>query len=104
MQLNELHAHLGREPIRYWRSKHGNQIDFVIAGRGRPPIAIECKWSAGEFDPSGVRAFRAAYPDGPTFVVASDVDRTYTRPVAGIPVTFVGPNALIKWLMTRREP
>ena len=102
--LNELHAHLGREPIRYWRSKHGSEIDFVIARRGRPPVGIECKWSATQFDSSGVRAFRAAYPDGPTFVVASDVDRSHTRAIAGIPVTFVALNALIARLTTRREP
>ena len=101
--LNELHAHLGREPIRYWRSKHGSEIDFVIAGRGRAPIAIECKWSAADFDPSGVKAFRAAYPHGPTFVVASDVDRTHTRAAAGIPITFVALNALIERLTTDDE-
>jgi uncharacterized protein len=96
--LNELHAHLGREPIRYWRSKHGSEIDFVIAGRGRAPIAIECKWSARDFDPSGVKAFRAAYPHGPTFVVASDVGRTHTRTAGGIPVTYVTLNALVERL------
>ena len=98
--LNELHAHLGREPIRYWRSKHGSEIDFVIAGRGRAPIAIECKWSAREFDPAGVKAFRAAYPHGPTFVVTSDVDRTHTRTAGGIPVTYVTLNALVERLTT----
>ena len=98
--LNELYAHLGREPIRYWRSKHGSEIDFVIAGRERAPIAIECKWSAREFDPAGVKAFRAAYPHGPTFVVASDVDRTHTRTAGGIPVTYVTLNALVERLTT----
>ena len=102
--LNELHAHLGREPIRYWRSKHGNEIDFVIAGRGRPPVVIECKWSAGEFDLSGVKVFRAAYPEGENFVVASDVDRTHTRTARGVAVTYVPLNGLIEQLTTRREP
>jgi len=66
--LNELHAHLGRDPVRYWRTKHGNEVDFVIVRRGRPPIAIECKWAASEFDPAGIKVFRAAYPGGPNFV------------------------------------
>jgi predicted AAA+ superfamily ATPase len=100
--LNELHAHLGREPIRYWRSKHGSEIDFVIARRGRPPIAVECKWSAGEFDPAGVRAFRAAYPEGENYVVASDVDRTHTRTARGVAVTYVGLNGLIERLTSYR--
>lgn len=101
--LNELHAHLGREPIRYWRSKHGNEIDFVIAGRGRPPIAVECKWSAKEFDPSGIRAFRAVYPEGDNFVVAADVDRTHTRAARGIPVTYVGLRGLVERLTSQHE-
>jgi predicted AAA+ superfamily ATPase len=33
--------------IHYWRSKHWNEIDFVLASRGQPLTAIECKWSAG---------------------------------------------------------
>ena len=41
--LNELQAHLGRAPIHYWRSKHGNEVDFVIASRTQPPTAIECR-------------------------------------------------------------
>ncbi|MBE3132709.1 MAG: DUF4143 domain-containing protein [Acidobacteria bacterium] len=102
--LNELHAHFGRAPIHYWRSKHGNEVDFVIAERGRPPIALECKWSAGDFDPSGVRAFRAIYPNGPNIVVASDVDRTHTRTSGGVPVTFVALNSLIERLTTHRKP
>src|SRR3972149_1709076 len=38
--LNELQAHLGRPPIHYWRSKHGNEGGCVIASRRRPPPAI----------------------------------------------------------------
>jgi predicted AAA+ superfamily ATPase len=102
--LNELHAHLGRAPIHYWRSKHGSEVDFVIAERGRPPVALECKWSAGDFDPAGLKAFRAIYPNGPNIVVASDVDRTHTRASGGVPITFVALNSLIERLTTHRKP
>ena len=89
--LNELHAHVGREPVRYWRTKHGSEIDFVVVGRGRPPVAVECKWAASEFDPAGMKVFRAAYPDGPNLVVAADVSpgRPYDRTMGRLRLRFV---------------
>jgi hypothetical protein len=93
--LNELHAHLGREPVRYWRSKQGHEVDFIVATRGRPPIAVECQWSSGDFDPGGVQAFRRAYPDGPTFVVCPNARRSFTRRYGDLSVTFVSPRDLI---------
>ena len=59
--LNELHARHGRAPLHYWRTKHGNEIDFVLARRGQPPTAIECKWTADHFEPAGLKAFRNRY-------------------------------------------
>ena len=100
--LNELHAHLGREPIRYWRSKHGNEVDFVVTARGAAPVAIECKWSAGDFDASGVSAFRARYPGGATYVVATDVTRAFAKTHRGVRVQFVSLAGLIERLT--REP
>lgn len=89
--LNELHAHLGRDPVRYWRTKHGNEVDFVVVRRGQPPVTIECKWTAREFDAAGLRVFRAAYPTGPNFVVAADVSpgQPYERGVGAQRVRFV---------------
>ena len=92
--LNELHAHHGRGPVHYWRTKHGNEIDFVLARRGHPPSAIECKWTADSFDPAGMKAFRSRYPDGDNLVVAHDVDRPFTRRFGGLPVRFVGLGAI----------
>lgn len=43
--LNEIQAHLQTRQINYWRDKRGHEIDFVLARRNQPPIAIECKWS-----------------------------------------------------------
>lgn len=89
--LNELHAHIGRDSIRYWRTKRGTEIDFVIARRGQPPVTIECKWSAAEFDPAAMKAFRAAYPEGPSFVVSADMAGAppYSRAYGPLSVTFV---------------
>ncbi|MBI1722978.1 MAG: ATP-binding protein [Gemmatimonadetes bacterium] len=94
--LNELHACLQTREIRYWRDKQGHEVDFVIARRGGAPVAIECKWSAREFDPGNLRVFRRKYPRGETFLVAHDVDRRATRRVDGFTVTAVGLADLIE--------
>ena len=48
--LNEIHGRLGERRVQYWRDKQGHEVDFVIAPRGRAPIAIECKWSERNLD------------------------------------------------------
>jgi len=104
--LNELQAHVGRDAIRYWRTKHGTEVDFVIARRGKPPVAIECKWSASEFDPAAIRIFRAAYPDGPSFVVTADLSGApaYTRAYGPLGVTFVSLEDLIANVARADQP
>ena len=92
--LNELQAQFGRAPVHYWRSKHGNEVDFILARRGRPPVAIECKWSADSFEPAGLKALRGRYPDGANLVVAHDVARPFTRRFGSLSVKFVGIDAI----------
>ena len=94
----------GARAIHYWRSKRGDEVDFVLAQRGGPPAAIECKWSANEFDAAGMRAFRSRYPKGPNLVVAADVDAPYTRRYGGLAVRFVPLAGLIRELARRRDP
>ncbi|RPJ16806.1 MAG: ATP-binding protein [Deltaproteobacteria bacterium] len=62
--LNEIQAQLQTRRVHYWRNKGGNEVDFILAGRGKKPIAIECKWSASNFDPAGMQAFRRHYEKG----------------------------------------
>jgi uncharacterized protein len=87
--LNELQARLQTRRINYWRDKRGHEVDLVVAPRGRAPIAIECKWSDSDFDPSGVKAFRRQYPEGKTYVVTRDVDRPYHRTYEHVDVHFI---------------
>ena len=94
--LNELHAHLGSRQVRYWRSKHGNEVDFVLAGRSSAPLTIECKWSAAGFDPASLSAFRRRYPNGRNFVVASDVVEAFERRYGGLGVRFVSLPGLLR--------
>lgn len=94
--LNEMQGRLQQRAPRYWRNKHGAEIDFVIPGRGdKPPIAIECKWKAASFDPASLAAFRRIYPKGASFAVATDVDTPYKRTYDGFQVEFVSLAQLI---------
>jgi predicted AAA+ superfamily ATPase len=97
--LNEIQAHLQTRQMNYWRDKRGHEIDFVLARRNQPPIAIECKWSASDFDPSSVQSFRLQYKKGKTYVVATDVDRVHRRSYAEAEVTFTNLQRLIKSLL-----
>ena len=92
--LNELHALLSPHAMSYWRDKRGHEVDFVYVKRGSPPTVIECKWSADSFDPRSLGAFRRQYPKGENFVVAHDVDRSYTRRIAGHTVGFLSISSL----------
>lgn len=97
--LNEMQGRLQRRAPHYWRNKHGAEIDFVVPGRGdKPPIAIECKWKATSFDPASLAAFRRIYPEGASFVVATDVDTPYKRTYNGFEAEFVSLPHLINRL------
>jgi predicted AAA+ superfamily ATPase len=77
--LNELHAALGRPAVRYWRTKSGREVDFVIDEPGRAPDLVECKWTLEGFEPDGMKAFRARYPGGRNLVVAGDARSPFTK-------------------------
>jgi predicted AAA+ superfamily ATPase len=102
--LNELNAHLQTRRVCYWRSKQGSEVDLVLVQSGRPPTAIECKWTASAFDPSSLMAFRRRYARGDNFVVSADVDRPFQKRLAGMPVRFVAPKHLIEALKATRRP
>lgn len=95
--LNEMQARLGPAEIRYWRSTKHQEVDFVIVRRGRPPLAVECKWRAdGREELGGLKAFRRAYSEGESLVVASDVDRPFERELLpGVKVRYVGMEDMI---------
>lgn len=104
--LNELHANLQSRDVRYWRDKRGHEVDFVIPRRGRPPVAVECKWRADAFDARGLNAFRRRYPEGESFVVAPDVDRPFARTSGEARARFVPLDGLIRAISgdSRRGP
>jgi predicted AAA+ superfamily ATPase len=93
--LNELHGHLQSRRIHYWRSKHGNEIDFVLVPRGKSPTAIECKCKSANFDAANLRAFRRRYPAGKNLVVCQDIRGAQTRAFGDLQVEFVDLPSLI---------
>src|SRR3989338_760479 len=99
--LNELQAHTPSKRIHYWRDKQGNELDFVIAERGKPPIAIECKWSRADIDPAGFKAFRKIYPKGRNFIVASDIETPTTKHYGDLKTEFVPLPELIEKILGR---
>ena len=98
--LNAIHANLQTRQINYWRDKRGHEVDFVIAPRNRPPIAIACKWSASEVDLSGLKAFRNQYPEGDNYLVAQDVSRPYEKSFGRHRLTVLSLDDLISRLLT----
>ncbi|MBF0503370.1 MAG: DUF4143 domain-containing protein [Candidatus Riflebacteria bacterium] len=94
--LNELHARLQSRSIHYWRSKAGHEIDFVLARRGKPPVAIECRWRFAEFETPNFEAFLRKYPDADCLLVCSDVDRSLPRKIANRTNKIVNLETLIK--------
>ena len=92
--LNEIMARLQSREVFYWRDKRGHEVDFVLAARRRKPVAIECKWSANNFDPMNLRALRQRYPEGENIVVAHDVERSFSRNYGSLNVRFESLSSL----------
>jgi predicted AAA+ superfamily ATPase len=94
MVLERLLSDPSAPEVLYWRDKDQHEIDFVVPkGRGQV-TAIECKWDATRFDPKNLRIFRELYPEGQNLVVATNVQKPYTREVNGLNLTFTGLDAL----------
>jgi predicted AAA+ superfamily ATPase len=96
--LNEMQAAFQTRKINYWRDKRGHEVDFVLFRPRRSPIAIECKWSADDFDPRNLYAFRRQYPSGENYVVARDINKGFGRKYRDIKVLFVSISDLISKL------
>ena len=93
--LNEIQGRLQSRNLRYWRDKRGHEVDFIWPNKGGRPVAIEVKWSAGQLDIAGLRAFRRIYPEGSNFVVCRDVERPYRRLIKDLDIEFIGLEDLI---------
>lgn len=96
---NELHAILqGSVTLQHWMDKQGHEVDFILAPRGLPPVAIEAKWSESAFEPDGMRAFRTLHPGDRNLVVCATIDHPYQGHYSGLEVTFCPLSALAELL------
>jgi len=77
--LNEIAAHFSLAGLRYWRDKQGREVDFIWQARGRRPLAIECKWSAADFDPANLLEFSRHYPQAVLIVTSADARPSFVR-------------------------
>ncbi|MFH1222729.1 MAG: ATP-binding protein [Pseudomonadota bacterium] len=88
--LNEFLSSSGAQILKYWRTKQGNEVDFIITPRGGKPIAIECKYREKNFTPDGIKKFRQFYPDGENILVCSDCDKQKMKKVKDLEVKVIG--------------
>jgi len=93
--LNELTAHMQTAEAHYWRDKQGHEVDLILLPRGRDPLAVECKWSASDFDASSLNVFARAYPGAELCVVTTDARPAFTREFRGNRVLFLTLPALV---------
>ncbi|MFA4920116.1 MAG: DUF4143 domain-containing protein [Thermodesulfovibrionales bacterium] len=98
--LNEILAQTQSRKIYYWRDKQKHEVDFIVTKNQAAPMVIECKWTATDFDSTNVKIFRRHYPKGLNFVVASDVERSYSRSYDDVMVKFIKLENLIKEVAT----
>jgi predicted AAA+ superfamily ATPase len=97
--LNELTARLQTSALRYWRDKQGHEVDLIWLARGRRPLALECKWSARDFDPAHFLVFARAYPKFDLVVVAADAEPEFTRQYDGVTIHFMSLARLVQRLI-----
>jgi predicted AAA+ superfamily ATPase len=99
--LNELTANLQAASLCYWRDKQGHEVDFVWLPRGETPVAIECKWSARDFDPRNLLVFARAYPKVTLVVTTPDARPAFTRTYRGTRIEFLTLDRLAKRVVGR---
>lgn len=101
--LNELTAHLQTTGLRYWRDKQGHEVDFIWQPRGRAPLAIECKWSARDFDPANLLVFARAYPKMNLAVVCTDARPSFVRDYSDVRVKFMNLDQLVQQITAQEK-
>lgn len=101
--LNEFHSFLQDSTLNYWRDKAGHEIDFVWKRRGKPPVAIECKWTQGLFRTESLKSFRHRHPDGENLLISSEAEQIRSFQKDGFMIAHVGPSSLRDWIQNHRS-
>lgn len=88
--LNELLSLGHRDQLRYWRTKQKQEVDFVLTRRGKPPVAIECKWKFdADSDCDLLAKFSQSYQQSELVLVAQNISEPYRRKYKGVDVQFL---------------
>jgi hypothetical protein len=82
--------------LHYWRDKTGREVGFVIARHRDQVDAIECKWdpTPTEFDPAGLKAFRALYPRGTNYLVSPLTTPAYLKQSGPLQIKVCDPSGI----------
>ena len=99
--LNELQARLQTKKFNYWRDKQKHEIDIILNQPQKPPIIIECKWKAANFNDTNIAPFIRAYPEAKVIVVTTDTPRPYTKRFSGTTLHFTGLEDCIAQLIQK---
>ena len=92
--LNEFNSLFQQPVLNYWRDKAQHEIDFVWKPRGKPPVAIECKWSEKLFDGASMKSFRGRHPEGQNLLIAADCKARREFSDGSLKITAIGPGMI----------
>ncbi|MBI2066976.1 MAG: ATP-binding protein [Deltaproteobacteria bacterium] len=99
--LNEFHSVLQETSLNYWRDKAGHEIDFVWKRRGKPPVAIECKWHQDQFDDSSLRSFRHRHPEGENILITANQPGKRLIKKGPLEIIHLGPESVRDWIQSK---
>lgn len=94
LTLEHLQAHLPDTPVRYWRDKNGNEIDFVLPRTRDTVDVIECKWNPDAFDARALTLFRSYYPKGRNYLIAPLQIPAYEKRFGQLEVSICGSEGI----------
>lgn len=65
--------------LRYLRDVDGREVDFIVADRREPRLAVECKWGDADVDKS-LRYFKTKFPKCPAWQISATGTKDYVTP------------------------
>ncbi|MBI3450166.1 MAG: ATP-binding protein [Acidobacteria bacterium] len=92
--LEHLQAHFPDLPVRYWRNKAGREVDFVIERPRDRVDAVECKWSAADFNHASLELFRSHYPKGRNYLVTPRDGHAYAKKFGALQMSVCSPEEI----------
>jgi predicted AAA+ superfamily ATPase len=70
--FSSLNNHLFNQDLKFWRTKNGNEVDFVIEGEQIIPVEVKYTTIDSPRLPSGISSFIREYRPGMAYVVTKD--------------------------------